>query len=102
MELHAFHKEHCPEAKGSAGPLLAALTTLTAIVAPLNAVPQIIKIFETKSIGSVSIITYLIVIVTQVIWLIYGVKLSLRPLVISSVVVLFLSAIIVIQFVVYS
>ena len=101
MATHPFHTPDCPEAKGSVGPVLNSLVMVIAFIAPLNAVPQIIKIFETKSVVSVSLLTYLMVIATQIIWLIYGAKLSLRPLILSSVVVLILSGIIVFQFLIY-
>jgi len=102
MALHAFHKSGCPEAKGNAGPLLNILATCVAIIAPLNAIPQIIKIFQTQSVGSVSLLTYLVVVATQIVWLIYGIKLSLKPLVISSIVVLLLSGTVLFQFFLYS
>ncbi len=101
METHSYHKNDCPESKGKVGPILNTIVTLIAFIAPLNAIPQIWKIFETKSVENVSLTTYLMVVATQFIWLIYGAKLSLKPLIYSSVVVILLSAIIVFQFFLY-
>lgn len=101
MATHPFHTDSCPESKGKVGPVLNTVVTLIAFIAPLNAIPQIWKIFETKSVENVSLTTYLMVVVTQFIWLIYGAKLSLKPLIYSSVVVIVLSGVIVFQFLLY-
>ena len=101
MATHPFHSDNCPEAKGSVGPVLNSIVTLIAFIAPLNAIPQIWKIFETKSVVNVSLTTYVMVVATQFIWLIYGAKLSLKPLIYSSVVVILLSGITVFQFFLY-
>ena len=101
MAIHAFHKPGCSEARGNVGPLLNFLATCVAIIAPLNAVPQIIKIFQAQSVGSVSLLAYLIVVATQIVWLVYGIKLSLKPLVVSSIVVLLLSGTVLFQFFLY-
>lgn len=102
MLTHSFHNENCPETRAkNISPILGWLATFVGVVAPFNIVPQIITIFKAKSVANVSLLTYLIVIATQFVWLVYGIKLSLRPLVISSLVVIFLSCIIVLQFSIY-
>jgi MtN3 and saliva related transmembrane protein len=101
MVTHPYHTPACPEAKGTVGPVLAVVVTIAGIIGPLNIIPQILKIFETKSVANVSLLTYLIVMTIQVVWLVYAYKLSLRPLLISSIAVLVLSAIVVTQFFIY-
>lgn len=101
MYFHLFHKSAYPDTKGRAGPTLNFLATLVGVVAPFNAIPQIIEIFKNQSVANVSLLTYLIVFATQLVWLVYGIKLSLRPLQISSVVVILLSGIIIFQFFIY-
>ncbi len=102
MLTHSFHAPGCPETKEkSVGPMLGGLATLVGIVAPFNIVPQIIAIFHAKSVANISLLTYLIVIATQFVWLVYGIKLSLKPLILSSIVVIFLSGIIAFQFFLY-
>lgn len=102
MKSHSFHDKKCPSSQGDTNKMINAFATIAGIVAPLNAVPQIIKIFETQSVGSVSLLTYIIVFVTQIVWLVYGVKLSLKPLVISSVIVIVSSGIILFQFILFA
>lgn len=101
MVTHPYHTANCPEAKGKVGPTLGILATLAGIIGPFNIIPQIVEIFQTKSIANVSLLTYSIVIAIQVVWLVYALKLSLRPLIISSLVVLVLSGVIIFQFFLY-
>ena len=102
MALHPFHTDKCPEVKNNAGPLINFLASFVGIVAPLNAVPQIVTIFKNQSVANVSLLTYIIVLATQVVWLVYARKLLLKPLIVSSVVVIFLCGIIVLQFFIYA
>ena len=102
MATHPYLTEKCPEAKDAKiGPVLKAVTTFVGIVAPLNAVPQILKIYETQSAAGVSLLTYLIVIATQFVWLVYGWRLRLKPLIISSIVVLVLSGAVAAEVLIY-
>ena len=99
MPTHSFHTSACNETKGkSIGPILSFLAMAVGIIAPFNVIPQIITIFQTKSVANISLTTYVIVIVTQLVWLVYGLKLALRPLAVSSLVVILLSSVIVFQF----
>lgn len=98
MKTHSFHTDTCPEAKHSVGPILNVAASMIAVIAPLNAVPQIIKIFQTQSVADISLLMYLMVLGTQAVWLLYAFRLDLKPLLVSSVVVILLSGTIVLQF----
>lgn len=102
MSTHPYHTEKCEESnKREIGPVLKAVTTFVGVVAPLNAIPQIWKIYEAHSAAGVSLLTYIIVIATQIVWLVYGLRLRLKPLIISSIVVLVLSGIVTAEIFIY-
>lgn len=64
--------------------ILAFLATITGIVIGLASVPQAIKIFKRKSAKDISILTYSILIIGAIIWLLYGIELTNFPLIIMN------------------
>lgn len=55
-----------------------------AVLGTISLIPQVIKIWRTHSTQSISLVMYLIICTDSILWLIYGILLSLRPLIIQS------------------
>jgi MtN3 and saliva related transmembrane protein len=56
-----------------------------AIIEPLTTIPQIYEIWSRKSANGVSLITWCFYTVTACIWLVYGIKIKEKPVIISSI-----------------
>lgn len=57
---------------------------LVAIVEPLMTIPQIYEVWVNRQIAGVSLTTWMMYAVAAVIWLLYGLQLKDKPLIISS------------------
>jgi len=64
--------------------ILAYLATFTGIFMGIAGLPQVIKIFKTKSAKDISAITYLIIEFGAVIWILYGLELHNFTIVIPN------------------
>ena len=56
--------------------ILSTLAAVFAVVSGLANVPQIWKIYKTKSAKDISIATYLILTLGSIVWLLYGIEIS--------------------------
>lgn len=56
---------------------------IIAAVGPIVSVPQIIKLYETRAVEGFSIITWILLAVMNIFWIIYGIVHKEKPLVIS-------------------
>lgn len=81
--------------------IIALLATILGIITGLANVPQIIKIFKTKSAKDLSLITQTIFLLSSVVWLIYGIKLNNFPLIVANIIYVVTYAIIIIGFLIY-
>ena len=61
------------------------LALAVAIIEPLSTVPQIVEIYTTKNVESLSLLSWLLFMVASVIWLVYGIKIKNVPLIASSI-----------------
>lgn len=61
---------------------------IAAILGTFSLVPQVIKILKSRTTLGVSMIMYLIICIDSALWLIYGLVLSLKPLIIQSSIIL--------------
>ena len=59
--------------------LLATLATIFGVVNGLANVPQIYKIFKTKSAKDISVITYSLLTVGSFVWILYGIEIINIP-----------------------
>ena len=66
---------------GYIGPVLSSITFL----------PQVIKAWQSKSMGDVSLLMLCIVLLSTVVWLVYGIGKDLRPVIIANSIICFLS-----------
>jgi len=64
--------------------LIAILATVLGVVTGLGNVPQIVKLFQTKSAKDLSMLTNIIFFVSSVVWLLYGLELDNFPLIIAN------------------
>lgn len=69
------------ELAGYIGPILSSITFL----------PQVIKAWQSKSMGDVSLLMLFIVLLSTVVWLVYGIGKELRPVIIANSIICFLS-----------
>jgi len=64
--------------------ILTTLATIFGISMALAQIPQAHKIFKRKSAKDISIITYLILLIGSIIWILYGIEIISFPLIIAN------------------
>ena len=62
-----------------------------ATLSAITFIPQVVLAYKTKSVGDLSLLMLLIVFLSVIIWLIYGIYLHLLPVIIANSVILVLS-----------
>ncbi|MCE2995322.1 MAG: SemiSWEET family sugar transporter [Cyclobacteriaceae bacterium] len=62
-----------------------------AFLSAITFIPQVYKVWETKSAGDLSMAMLLIVFTSTIIWLIYGIALMLWPVIIANGIISMLS-----------
>jgi MtN3 and saliva related transmembrane protein len=67
-----------------------------ALLTAINFLPQVIKAYKTKNADDISILTLILIILAQTIWIIYAWKLDLIPVLISNASLLLLTIILLI------
>jgi MtN3 and saliva related transmembrane protein len=60
------------------------LIYIAAIVSPLALIPQITKIFTTHEVGGLSLTTWIILSVINIVWLTYGINHRERPIILTN------------------
>lgn len=63
-----------------------AIVTALVMIEPILSIPQIIKIFSTKSAGDYILLPWFGGFIVNVTWLVYGIKVKKAPVIISGVV----------------
>lgn len=66
-----------------------------ALLSAITFAPQVYKVWVTKSVGDLSLAMVLIVFTSTIIWMVYGLVLSLLPVVLANGVIFFLSALLI-------
>lgn len=72
-----------------------------AVIEPLTTIPQIYQIWSHKSAAGVSLITWLFYTLTACIWLVYGIKIKEKPVIISSVMWILAEGLVVLGILIY-
>jgi MtN3 and saliva related transmembrane protein len=62
-----------------------------AFLSSITFIPQVYKVWKTRSVGDLSLTMMLIVFSSTIVWLIYGVHLSLWPVIICNGIIALLS-----------
>lgn len=75
---------------------LATLTTVVGIAMGLSGIPQVIKIFKRKSAHDIAAVSYLILDLGAVVWVLYGLEIKSLPVVLSNGIGIIISTIILI------
>jgi MtN3 and saliva related transmembrane protein len=57
---------------------------LGAFLSAITFVPQVIKAWQTKSVGDLSIVMLLIVMTSVIVWLVYAIYLKLLPVILAN------------------
>lgn len=78
------------------------LTEAAALLSGVALYPQVFKIFSTKHVADLAPTTFLIMLVTNTIWIAYGIHRKSLPLLISGVMNLIAASIIVSSFLIFS
>lgn len=81
MPSSARHTLRTTKAKGSP---LEELVMIVAIAEPLMTLPQVIQIWTTQDVRSLSLVTWVLYVVASSIWFVYGLKIHNRALIITS------------------
>ena len=66
--------------------LLSTLAMISGIVGTFAFIPQVYKIFKRKSAQDISIVSYLVVLISSVVWVLYGLEIQSFPLVITNLI----------------
>lgn len=81
--------------------IIAILATILGVITGLANIPQIIKIFKTKSAKDLSLITNTIFLLSSIVWLLYGAQLINYPLIIANIIYIITYSLIIIGFFIY-
>lgn len=57
---------------------------IAAILGTFSLVPQVVKTMRSQSVSGISMIMYIIITVDSLLWLTYGIVLSIAPLIVQS------------------
>ena len=66
-----------------------------AFLSSVTFIPQVYKTWQTKSAGDLSLAMMLIVFTSTIVWLVYGIALSLLPVIICNGIICALSALLI-------
>ncbi len=66
-----------------------------AVLSSITFIPQVYKVWQTKSVGDLSLVMMLIVFTSTLIWLVYGIALMLWPVIVANSIICFLSIILI-------
>jgi MtN3 and saliva related transmembrane protein len=66
-----------------------------ALLSSITFIPQVYKVWQTKSVGDLSLTMMLIVFTSTLIWLVYGIALMLWPVIVANSIICFLSTILI-------
>ena len=70
-------------------------------IASFSSLPQVIKIFQTKEVDSISLSAYLIALGSVVAWFIYGVHIKNKPLIVTTFISTLILSAVIIQIFIY-
>ena len=62
-----------------------------AFLSSVTFIPQVYKVWQTKSVNDLSLTMMVIVFTSTIIWLIYGIALNLWPVILANGIICFLS-----------
>ena len=61
------------------------LATIFGIIGGLANLPQVIKIFKRKSAKDISILTYAIIFLGTIVWILYGIQIRDMPILVGNI-----------------
>jgi MtN3 and saliva related transmembrane protein len=64
-----------------------------AFLSAITFIPQVIRAWQTKSVGDISLLMLIIVFTSVIVWLVYGFYLHLLPVIIANTIILLLSVV---------
>jgi uncharacterized protein with PQ loop repeat len=99
--LHHFHKRKRRRELDKWKQLMDRLIYGVVFGAPLLTIPQVTKIWIEKNAASVSVISWSAYLIAAIFWLVYALVHKEKPLIISSIIWIFLDLLIVVGVVVY-
>lgn len=79
MARRIVHKKHKKQET-----FIDRLVYIAAIGYPLMTIPQIIKIFQTKSAEDLALLSFMFYIIFELLFILYGIKHKLMPLIITG------------------
>ncbi len=66
-----------------------------AVLSSITFIPQVIKAWQSKSVGDLSLLMMLIVFTSTIVWLVYGIALNLLPVIIANAIICSLSVVLI-------
>ncbi|MDO9376958.1 MAG: SemiSWEET family transporter [Bacteroidota bacterium] len=61
------------------------------VLSSITFIPQVYQTWKTKSVGDLNLTMMLIVLLSTIVWLVYGIGLALRPVIIANGIICILS-----------
>ncbi|WP_051052749.1 SemiSWEET family sugar transporter [Fulvivirga imtechensis] len=68
---------------------------LGALLSSITFIPQVYKVYKSKSVGDLSLYMMLIVFSSTLVWLVYGIALTLWPVILANGFICFLSTLLI-------
>lgn len=81
--------------------LLSIVATVVGIFMALAGFPQAIKIYQRKSAKDISVLTYVIIDIGAIVWILYGLELNNFPIIISNILGFMTSTLILMEYYYY-
>jgi len=66
-----------------------------ALLSSITFIPQVYKAWQTKSVGDLSLTMILIVFSSTIVWLVYGIALTLWPVIVANSIICILSTVLI-------
>lgn len=97
QHLHAHEIEKKHTRRG----LIDGVMTVIGGIASVSSIPQVLKIWETKTVAGISLTTELLALAAVIAWFVYGLYIKNKPLAITSGLSILVIGTVVIQMFVY-
>ena len=101
MNLTLKHMREKKRTRNTFGRGLDSIIYLAAFMSPFALVPQLIELYSTKNVTSLSLVTWVILFLGNCIWLMYGIYHREKPIVITNALLALFNGTIVIGILLY-
>ena len=87
--------------KPSMSPQFILFVSIVAVIEPIMTIPQAWTIWKNKSAQDVSLLSWSVFLIGALVWLVYGIKIKSKPLIVTSSLWIVLDSIVVLGIILY-